>query len=114
VNTDNHKTPGDLFQALAELLQREPSRTAGLTALYQFEITGRAGGWWYVDIVNGKASVIEGEAPNPNCTIVMASSDYVDMATGVLSGHVAFMTGKLMVSGDTSLAMRAAQIFGRG
>jgi putative sterol carrier protein len=106
------RTPRDAFNELAVRLEREPERTQGIIAVYQFDITGEQGGKWYVNIEDGTAKVIEGEVPNPGCTIVMKASDYVAMATGKLSGNEAFMSGKLRVRGDIELSMKAAQIFG--
>ena len=36
----------------------------------------------------------------------MAGSDFLDVINGKLNGQVAFMTGKLKVSGDLSLALK--------
>ena len=110
--SEKTKTPRDLFNRLEEKLVSEPHRTMGLTALYQFEISGELGGRWYVDINNGRIEVCEGRAERANCTIMMEDTDYVAMATGRLRGQTAFMTGKLRVKGDIELAMRANSIFG--
>jgi len=110
--SDETRTPRELFNELRDVLEHEPHRTVGLTALYQFDISGEQGGKWYVDIIDGKAKICEGQAANPGCTIVMQDSDYVAMATGRLRGSTAFMTGKLRAQGDIALAMKANSIFG--
>ena len=109
---DEIKTPRDIFRELGGLLAREPKRTMGITAIYQFDISGEHGGKWFVKIVDGKADVVEGVADNPGCTIAMKDSDYVAMMTGELNGTTAFMTGRLRPRGDTALAIKAAGIFG--
>lgn len=105
-------TPGELFDQLARRLEREPQRTAGVTATYQFDISGEQGGQWHVEIVEGETEVREGIAADPDVTFVMRDTDYVAMSSGKLSGMTAFMTGRIKVEGDMSKAMRAAQIFG--
>src|SRR6266704_3785071 len=103
VTVEEAKTPRSLFSELGKVLAAEPSRTAGVTALYQFDISGDQGGYWYVDIVEGKAEVGEGQVNNPGCTITMRDADYVALATKQVSGALAFMTGKLRVKGDAVL-----------
>jgi len=44
VANDETKMPRVLFNELGEMLAREPKRTAGITALYQFDIFGEQGG----------------------------------------------------------------------
>ena len=53
-------TVRDLFLELEQKLAQEPQRTGGLSAVYQFDISGDQGGKWYVNIVDGKAYVVEG------------------------------------------------------
>jgi putative sterol carrier protein len=40
----------------------------------------------------------------------MASSDFKDMVDGKLNGTMAFMSGKLKIKGDMSLAMKLESI----
>jgi putative sterol carrier protein len=44
----------------------------------------------------------------------MTAADYVDLATGKLSHQLAFMTGRLRVNGDLSLATRLRQLLALG
>jgi putative sterol carrier protein len=41
----------------------------------------------------------------------MAAQDYLDMLSGKLNGQVAFMSGKLRISGDMGLALRMQSLF---
>src|SRR5260370_39549031 len=95
----------------SDVCSSDLKRTAGITAIYQLDISGNQGGKWYVKIIDGKAEVCQGEVDNPGCTIMMQDSDYVAMATKKLSGSTAFMTGKLRIKGNMDLAMKAANIF---
>ena len=47
-----------------------------------------------------------------DCTLKMAFSDFDDMINGKLDGMTAFMTGKLQLEGDLSLAQRMFKIEG--
>ena len=48
---------------------------------------------------------------NPNVTVNVAAKDWIDMLSGELDPTMAFMGGKLRISGDLGLMMRFQQIF---
>jgi len=105
-------TPKEIFEVkIAENLKTEPEKVAGINAVYQFNVTGDDGGSWYVD-VTGDPTVSEGTKEGANCTITVASSDFVDIVEGRLNGQMAFMTGKLKITGDMGLAMKLQKILG--
>jgi len=83
----------------------------GLSAVYQFDLSGDGGGKWQVTIGNDQCEVKEGAHPSPNITISMTASDYLDMLAGKLNGQMAFMTGKLRIAGDMGLALRLQSLF---
>jgi putative sterol carrier protein len=86
-------------------------KAAGLSAVYQFDITGDGGGQWHADIADGSCTVSQGEAPSPNITISAGDEDWLRMVNGNLNPQMAFMQGKLKVKGDMGLAMRLQSIF---
>ena len=51
-----------------------------------------------------------GAAENANVTVRMTEEDFIDMVEGRLQGPAAFMTGKLKIEGDLSLAMKLGQV----
>jgi putative sterol carrier protein len=83
----------------------------GLTAVYQYDITGDGGGQFYNAITDGALEVKEGTHDSPNITITMTSKDYIDLVNGKLNGQMAFMSGKLKIKGDMSLAMKLQNLF---
>ena len=64
--------------------------------------------------VDGKASptVVDNENSAADCTVKVAMDDFVKIAEGDLNPQMAFMTGKLRVEGDMSLAMQLGSILG--
>jgi putative sterol carrier protein len=86
-------------------------KAAGVKAVYQYDITGDGGGKWYADIADQKCTVAEGEHASPNITITVAAGDWLDIINGKLDGQMAFMSGKLKVKGDMSLAMKLKTLF---
>jgi putative sterol carrier protein len=83
----------------------------GMNAVYQYDIQGEGGGQFYNEIKDGALEVKEGAHASPNITITMSSKDYLDLVNGKLNGQMAFMSGKLKIKGDMSLAMKLQNLF---
>lgn len=90
----------------------DPNKVAGINATYQFVITGDGGGEWAVKIADGKAEVTEGTSENPNITLTTTAENWLAISNGSLSGQTAFLTGKLKIQGDMSLAMKLQSLLG--
>src|SRR5438874_10245859 len=106
----------DAPSSCKQVFEQMPSRfrkdaAQGLNAVYQFDLSGEGGGKWQVAISDDKCEVKEGAHPSPNTTISMAAHDYLDMVNGKLNPQMAFMSGKLRISGDMGLALRIQSLF---
>jgi len=97
------------FELMPTRFNKEAGK--GLTAVYQFDLSGDGGGKWQVEIANDQCSVKEDAHASPNITLSMTASDYLDMLAGKLNGQMAFMTGKLRIAGDMGLALRLQSLF---
>ncbi len=62
-------------------------------------------------VANEAIEVQTGAHASPNITISMKESDYLDMINGKLNEQMAFMSGKLKITGDMGLAMRLQGLF---
>lgn len=98
-----------IFDGMAGSFQ--PDKAAGVSAVIQYDITGEGGGTWHVVIADGTCEVNEGGHDAPKMTLTMDAQDWIDMIGGSLDGQQAFMTGKLKIKGDMSLAMKMGQFF---
>ena len=105
-------TPDQLFREMGEKLERDPNRTAGMTASYQFHITGDGGGDWFLRIVDGKPEVEKGVLEKADVVQTMTAEDYVALATGKIPGQELFFSGRMKVEGDGFLGMKLGQILG--
>lgn len=110
------RTPAEIAKHLDELfLSMEgnfhPKAAKGMRAIYQWELTGDGGGHYYAVIGNQTIKVEKGKHPSPNITITAHVQDWFDILDGKLDGQMAFMTGKLRVKGDMSLAMKLKTLF---
>ncbi len=97
------------FDAMSANFNAE--KAAGMKAVYQWDVTGDGGGKWNAEIADGACNVSEGEHASPNITITVSSGDWLDILNGKLDGQMAFMSGKLKVKGDMSLAMKLKTLF---
>ncbi|MCL4692852.1 MAG: SCP2 sterol-binding domain-containing protein, partial [Candidatus Hydrogenedentes bacterium] len=51
---------------------------------------------------------------NPSITLTASDEDWMKIVSGQLSGQTAFLTGKLKIKGDVSLAMKLQSVFAVG
>jgi putative sterol carrier protein len=99
-------TAREFFESLETRI--DPSKTAGMTNSYLFEIDGA--GTWKVDVDDGKVSVAEGGG-DADATIAASEDTFQKIASGDLNATTAYMTGKLKVRGDMGAAMKLSRIF---
>jgi putative sterol carrier protein len=98
----------EYFETLDERFQAYGS--TGITCVFQYDLYGKAGGTFFVEINDGSMTVETGSHSQPTSTIRMKDVDFVDMVNGDLSGRIAFMTGRLRVSGNIPMAMKMQNI----
>lgn len=103
-------TCSEFFSGLQESI--DPEKVKGINATYQWDITGGGGGKWYVTLDDDSVEVTEGEAEDPSITLTVEAQDWLDIINGKLNGQMAFMTGKLKIQGDMTLAMKLQSITG--
>ena len=89
----------------------KPDAAGNLCATYNFDISGPGGGEWALDIKNGKCELKTGVVSNPSVTISISDQDWLAIHKGKLNSQMAFMMGKLRVSGDMGLAMKLQSMF---
>ncbi|MCI0183064.1 MAG: SCP2 sterol-binding domain-containing protein [Acidibacillus sp.] len=99
-------TTKETFDQLNTALQADPRKVSGLVAVYQFNLEGEDGGTYQIILKPDSAYAQEGAVETANCTLTIAAEDFKEMIAGTLSGTTAFMSGKLKIDGDLSLALR--------
>jgi len=99
-------TPKEIFAEMPKNLNADAAK--GMNSTIQFNLSGDN-----VAIKDGTCQVQEGTASSPNMTLSMSAQDYVNMIMGKLNGQMAFMSGKLKISGDMGLAMKMQSLFKR-
>jgi putative sterol carrier protein len=99
-------TAREFFEGLESRI--DPSKTAGMTNSYVFEIDGA--GTWKVDVQDGSVSVTEGGG-DADATISASEETFGQIASGDLNATTAYMTGKLKIKGDMGAAMKLQKLF---
>jgi putative sterol carrier protein len=88
-----------------------PEAAAGLNVTMQLELAGDGGGQWHLIVADKTLKINEGQAINPNMTLMMAASDYLAIVNGQANAMQMFMQGKVKVGGDMSLVMKMQSMF---
>src|SRR3954454_2893972 len=98
--------PEEFFESLES--RGDPSRAAGMSASYRFDIDGA--GSWNVEVDDGKVTGTEdgGEA---DTTITTSAETFLKIANGEQIPTAAYMSGKLKVKGDMGQAMKLQKLF---
>ena len=99
----------ELFEMMPDKFN--PAAAVGLTKTLQWNITGDEPGVWAFQIVNGVGQLIPGGVEKPDATFTTSSKVWLAIAEGKMDSMKAFMTGKLKVTGDMALAIKAPQFF---
>jgi len=89
-----------------------PPSMKGTNAVYQFVLEGENGGDYYITFTDGAGELNEGLAEKSDITLIAKVKDFVALTEGKLSPMMAFMSGKLKIKGDMSLAMKLQGLLG--
>ncbi len=84
----------------------DPSKSQGLNATIQFDLSGDNGGMYWLRIADTGATHGEGQAENPKMTLRANADDFLAIIAGKSNPMQAFMTGKIKIQGDTNLALK--------
>ena len=81
----------------------DPGRIAGVDASYLFEVAGE--GRWLVEVRDGSVAVTENPTAGADVAFSLSGETFTKLVAGRQNPMVAYMTGKLKISGDIAVAM---------
>jgi putative sterol carrier protein len=96
----------EFFDALPG--RAEPARLAGIESSYLFDIAGE--GRWLVDVRDQKVTVTENPDGEADVSFSLSGETFDRILTGKQNPMIAYMTGKLKISGDMSTAMELQKL----
>ncbi|KAK2823810.1 hypothetical protein Q7C36_020410 [Tachysurus vachellii] len=95
----------DTFKVIKGVISPEVVKST--QGVYRFQLSGEHPGVWYIDMKNGAGGAGSGEPPvKADVEMSLDSDDFIKMFTGKLKPTMAFMSGKLKIKGDMSLAIK--------
>ena len=86
-----------------------PAAAKGLDLVFQFNIEDDSN--FYAAIKDGTCTAAQGDAEDPNVTLIMDSETLNGVISGETDGMQAFMGGKLRAEGDMMLALKLGELF---
>jgi len=89
--------------------QIDSTKIAGIDNSYLFKVTDE--GDWLVEVRNGAVTVSDGTGRDADVTIEVSSAVFDKIASGQQNPATAYMTGKLKISGDMSVALKLQKLF---
>jgi putative sterol carrier protein len=100
-----------VFEALPAAFQ--PEAAAGISAVFQYRISGDGGGDWHCVVEDGQCRVLAGRHERPTCTLRMGAPDFLAMMDGRLAPMQAFTSGQLKIEGDVMKSQLIEKLFKR-
>lgn len=89
----------------------KPEAAAGVDVVFQFNISGSAGGDWNAVIKDGDCAIESGQHDRPVCTLKMSDADFSAMMNGKLPAMQAYTSGKLKIEGDIMKSQLLEKLF---
>jgi len=109
-------TKEDVTQVFPGMLTRfQADKAKGVNATIQFDLSGEAGGTYWVKIADGQPAPTwgEGAADAPSMVFKSTDADFIALMTGKLNPMQAFMMGKIKVN-NMDIGMKMMQMFNMG
>lgn len=104
-----------VFAKIGEKLAENPSLGSSVDAVVKFVVNDGpddASKTWVVDLKDGNNNISNDEDAEADVTIAVSDTDMVDLATGKLNPQMAFMQGKVKVTGNLMLATKLDKLLG--
>ncbi len=98
-----------VFEAMPAAFR--PEAAEGVSAVFQYRISGEGGGDWHCVVEGAQCRVQAGRHARPTCTLAMAAPDFLAMMGGRLPPIQAFNSGKLRIEGDIMKSQLIEKLF---
>ena len=94
-----------------ELIEKIPNSflsadASNINAVILLDLTGKYPGKYHINVENGRPSVEKGGITDPDLSLSCSSDDLILLSRGELDPGKAFMTGRLGISGDITIALK--------
>lgn len=103
-------TPKDIFETRIAAKTGQPDLQKRINAVFRFDLSGPLGGSWIVDFKPATAGVRQTDEPG-ECAVSMTDQDFLGLIERNVDPTMAFLSGRIKVTGDMMLAMRLGKMF---
>lgn len=101
--------PQEVVRLWGAKMQAQPERAERLDTVFKFVVTGEGGGVWRFRC-RAPVELLEGEGA-ADCTMTTSAEDFVAIAEKRLNPQLAYVTGRLALSGEVTRALKLTEIF---
>ena len=105
-------TPEEFFNSMREDLTTSPQKTKGMVVTYQFEITGDAGGMWYIRLDNGEVGISKGTITDWDCRMKMGQNTFLAIAKKQMNPAMASLSGRVQMKGNSDKLKYLQKVLG--
>lgn len=111
--SDSMSEAVDSIESTLEWLRKrfQPEPAAGLSAVYQVELSGEGGGLFWARVDDGRLSSGEGRSRGPDVVIKASAQDFYGFLSGRENPDLLYMEGRIAIEGSITLALRLRLIF---
>jgi putative sterol carrier protein len=106
---EQNSTPQQALDKRQDAFQADKAK--GVHASYQWKLSGRDGGEWWLSVNDGTYKMGRGKIDNPNVTFAASDQDWVAMSNKTLNVQWAYLTGRLRIQGSHRLVKELDEIF---
>ncbi|ATF14193.1 SCP2 sterol-binding domain-containing protein [Brevibacillus porteri] len=98
------------LQDLSNRINDQPQGITGLHAIYHFVLSGEEEGTYEIVFADNQADYTLGVTREAGCKLELSDKDFIKLVEGRLNPTVAFVTGKLKISGEMGLSFKLQTI----
>lgn len=100
----------ETVENLVAKMNENPEHLGNLNSVFQFRLSGDEGGVYQLKVENQTVEVVNEEKYEPSISLELSDKNFIKLAKSSLNPTMAYMSGKLKVKGDLTLALKLNSI----